>query len=156
MDGLATINPLLKPDESIQATPVGTLMCHNILSAGKDASIHELFGILVTRQPHRANEILHYVKKANELAKIAEENEQTEKSLRDQIEQTSKDDTLDVSDVAHERVRLRIGNREVRLDADRQGVRYFPSKKADGPELTYAALTHEGSESQRYCRKTHL
>lgn len=148
MDGLATINPLLKPDESIQATPVGTLMCHNILSAGKDASIHELFGILVTRQPRRANEILHYVKKANELAKIAEENEQTEKSLRDQIEQTSKDDTLDVSDVAHERVRLRIGNREVRLDADRQGVRYFTSKKDDGPEITYAALTPEGSESE--------
>lgn len=53
MDGLAKINSLIVPDEDILDTPVGTLMCHNIVAASQDTSIGELAGMLVNQRIHR-------------------------------------------------------------------------------------------------------
>ncbi len=136
-------------DKARRTAAKGKTLLRNLLRAiGIESLEPEVIKALVARQRRKANEILHYVKKANELARIAKENEEAEKTIREQIEQASKDATLDVGDVAHERVRLRIGNREVRLDEDRKGVRYFSDQKEDGPEITYAALSPEGSEEK--------
>ena len=53
MDGLAEITSLIVPDEAILETPVGTLMCHQIVSASEDTSIGDLSGTFVNRRIHR-------------------------------------------------------------------------------------------------------
>ncbi len=53
MDGLAQITSLIEPDETILDAPVGSLMCKNIVTADKDASIGEISGALVARRIHR-------------------------------------------------------------------------------------------------------
>jgi uncharacterized protein (DUF342 family) len=137
-------------DKARRTAAKGSTLLSNLMRAiGVKSLESEAIKKLVAQQPRRANEILHYVKKANELSTIAKENEEKEKALHEQIDRTSEHATLDVGDVAYERVRLRIGNREVRLDEDRKGVRYLVQKKDDAIEITYAALSPEGSDDSK-------
>ena len=77
MDGLAQINTLIEPDTSILDTPVGSLMCKNIVAASEDTSIRELSATLVTRRIHRLlivkdSEVLGIVSVGDVLRAISE------------------------------------------------------------------------------------
>lgn len=99
-------------DKARRTATKGSTLLRNLLRAiGIDTLEPEAVKRLVAQQPQRSKEILHYVKKANELERISKENEEKEKALHEQIDRDSENATLDVGDVAYERVRLRIGNR---------------------------------------------
>ena len=99
-------------------------------------------------EPLRKNDIMQYVKKANDLAKVQDVNAKESESAYSEIIKASADVRLDVGDVAYARVRLRIGTTQTEIDEDRQGVCYFISSDEDHPAITFGALKPEKSSEE--------
>jgi uncharacterized protein len=78
----------------------------------------------IRSQPRRKNEILRYVQKANDLAKMEEEHLKTVKDVGDKMKRASSSAHLDVPDTAYPKVTVRIGNAEKTLDAALKGVQF--------------------------------
>ena len=79
---------------------------------------------LIAANPQRQKQIMEYVQKANELAKVEEKRLQEQEELRVQVTEGAKKATLDVKEVAFARTRLRIGDAETALHEDLKGVRF--------------------------------
>ncbi|MDP6041569.1 MAG: hypothetical protein QGG64_23680, partial [Candidatus Latescibacteria bacterium] len=78
----------------------------------------------IVKNPSRKNEIVHYVKKANELAKAEEKSLQEMKVLGSEMRKTAQNAHLDIGDTAHTRVKVRIGHTQIILSEDLKAVRF--------------------------------
>lgn len=78
----------------------------------------------IIAQPRRKHEILRYVQKANDLAKIEAERDKESKDLAGQLSRSASNARLDVPDTAYPKVTVRIGERERTLDQGLKGVRF--------------------------------
>ena len=116
----------------------GTLLKNLLKALGLKALKTEEIRELIARKPNLKNKILHYVKKANQLAEVMEKQEQEQKKIRGQIEQAAKGACLDVQDTAYGGVRLRIGGEEVLHQDSLKGVRFHLDSTGEKPSIVWA------------------
>jgi hypothetical protein len=82
--------------------------------------------------------VVHYVKKANQLAQVEQGHIKEQEDIAARILQATIGVTLDIPDVAFARIKVRIGTEEVQTKNDVSGVR-FSFNKQDG--IVQEALT---------------
>ena len=86
---------------------------------------------LIAKAPARKNVVLHYVKKANQLAEAQEENVKEQKELRVQIINAARHTTVDVTDTAHARVAIRIGDEQIQIQKELKRARFHIDPEGD-------------------------
>ena len=96
---------------------------------------------LVARHPSRKNTILHYVKKANQLAQVRDQHLQEQETLSAEIAQSAGGGFVDVPVVAHTRVLVQIGQTQLVVPQDMKGVRFYLESESDSPTVCWEALT---------------
>ena len=119
----------------------GTLLNNLLKALGLSALKTEEIRNLIARKPGLKNKIVHYVEKANQLAQVKEKQEQEQKKIRGQIEQTAKGGSLDVADTAYGGVRLRIGGEEAFQPDSLKGVRFHLESTGEKPGIVCADLS---------------
>jgi uncharacterized protein (DUF342 family) len=102
---------------------------------------------LITRAPSRKNVVLHYVKKANQLAETQEKNLKEQKELRAQIVNAARHTTVDVTDTAHSRVTIRIGDEQIQIQKRLKRARFHIDPEGDKPGVFWKDLS--GPPGQR-------
>ena len=76
------------------------------------------------KNPKKKNVVIHYVKKANQLAQAQQGLVKEQESLTGKIAEAARGATLDVPDVAFARTKVRIGTVEVHTELDVSGVQF--------------------------------
>ena len=99
----------------------------------------------VARSPARKAAILHHIKKANKLAEYQQKGLEEHRELGAELRETAGKATLEVTDVAHARVTLRIGDQEIATQDDLKAVRYSLDK--DG-RITPGELSPSGDKKE--------
>jgi hypothetical protein len=79
---------------------------------------------VITGHPGRKKVILHYLKKANQLALVQARHLEERDTFQSQIMESAKRATIDVTDVAYARTTLRIGTLQTQLPNDLKHVRF--------------------------------
>jgi uncharacterized protein (DUF342 family) len=97
----------------------------------------ELIRDRIAKNPSRKNEIIHYVNRANELAKTEEKNLEEMKTLGSEMRKTAQSAHLDIRDVAHARVTVRIGHNQIVLAEGLKAVRFH----LDSTSVVWSALS---------------
>ena len=92
----------------------------------------------------KKNVVVHYVKKANQLAQMQQGHLKQQEEISVKIIEAARGATLDVPDVAYARIKIRIGTGEVQTENDVSGVQ-FSFDKENG--IIQAALSDKPTES---------
>lgn len=86
---------------------------------------------LVARNPTRRSTLLHYVKKANQLAQLREKHVREQQELAAQIDLLAREAAIDVPEQAFARTALHIGSLQLVLTQDLQRVRFAADPETD-------------------------
>lgn len=93
---------------------------------------------LVARNPARRSTLLHYIKKANQLAQVREKHVREQQELAEQISVHAREASIDVPEQAFARTALHIGSLQLVLTQDLQRVRFVidpETERIDGQDL---------------------
>ena len=100
----------------------------------------------IIKNPRKQKEILGWVQKANEQAKIEAECYQAINELGGKLRDSSREAYLDVKETAFSRVKVRIGNQEKTLEEDVKASRFELDKSGQTRSIVWKALTDIGKE----------
>ena len=98
---------------------------------------------LVARHQGRKKIILHYVKKANQLAQIRAQHTDEQRSLLAEIAQAASKAWVEVHEVAHARVLVQLGNRQLVVPQSIKGVRFSLDPGEDPPVVRQTPVGEE-------------
>ena len=128
------------------ARQADTLLKNLSKSLGLPSLSPEAVREAVAKNPAKKNVILHYVKKASQLEEVKKKHLDQKNKLAEEIEEASRNATIDVPDVAHARVTMRIGNEVTQTRDDLKNVR-FTVGRGDKPGVIMSDLSG-ASEAQ--------
>lgn len=114
-----------KCEKARQAAQQAEALLRTLLkSIGLETLKMEEIRALISRASARKKTILHYVQKANELAKARQKYLDEQADLDTQIMASSQKAAIDVTDTAYARVSVRIGNAQVQIPDSLKHVRF--------------------------------
>ena len=126
-------------EKSVQSAREADILLKNLLKALALPSLDaNAVKDLIRKNPAKKNVVVHYVKKANQLAQVEQGHIKEQEDIAARILQATIGVTLDIPDVAFARIKVRIGTEEVQTKNDVSGVR-FSFNKQDG--IVQEALT---------------
>ena len=94
---------------------------------------------LVASNPAKKATVLHYVKKANQLAQVREKFLAEQRALEEQIAEAAREARVDVPDQAFARTAIHIGSLQLVLVENLQKVRFLVDPEQ--PKIVWQDLT---------------
>lgn len=111
--------------KAVQSARKAGILMQNLLKAlGLPSLKIDAIKDIIKKNPKKKNVVIHYVKKANQLAQAQQGLVKEQESLTSKIAEDARGATLDVPDVAFARTKVRIGTVEVQTELDVSGVQF--------------------------------
>ena len=123
------------------ARQADTLLKNLTKSLGLSSLSPEAVRDAVARNPPKKNVILHYVKKASQLEEAKKKHVEQKNVLATEIQDASRNASIDVPEIAHARVSMRIGNEITQTRDDLQNVRFYIDPKDEKPGVLMMDLS---------------
>lgn len=98
----------------------------------------------ILASPRRKTEILKLVHRANDMARTEAENIGNMSELADKMKTSAQEAYMDVTNEAHKRVKIRIGDKETVLAEDLKAVRFSLDKTGKSAGIVWTAISDIG------------